>query len=340
MHNARTQVAQVTPESQDLCMPYPRSQLPQLPPTFTTRDAIAAGATIDALRHPSFRVPFPGIRATTPEVPAASLRESVLNSARDFAPRLRPGEAVSHTSALLLYACPIRTDRSLHVTALAPLNRSRVRGVRGHRHCSAEPIHIGPVEGIPTVDPLTALAYSSTYLPLRELIVAADHLRRKRGYRGQIPALEAAPILARHAAQFRGAGVRHLRLAVDLSRAGAESRMETLTRLVLVAFGLDTFFDAQVELSDCAGRIGRFDLVSRTPKVIVEYDGDQHRTSKLQHARDLHRLDRARELGYTVIRLVQADIIDRPRETAKRVAAALGVNIRMHELANLLLVRD
>jgi very-short-patch-repair endonuclease len=55
---------------------------------------------------------------------------------------------------------------------------------------------------------------------------------------------------------------------------------------------------------DREGReIGYFDLVWPELRIIVEYDGDQHRTSAYQYDRDIRRFDRASEAGYRVIRV-------------------------------------
>lgn len=193
------------------------------------------------------------------------------------------------------------------------------------------------VRGVPTVDPCTALAHSAAVLPLRELIVAADHLRRPRGYLGSIPPLATAPALMQRAHTFHGTGAQLLRTALDLSAAGAESRMETLTRLLLVACGIDHHFVSQVELSDPDGWIGRFDFVCHARRLIVEYDGEQHRTSHAQYRKDLARLDRLHALGYRIIRLVREDVLDTPHTTGRRIATALGAEIRAHPRTPLLL---
>lgn len=49
--------------------------------------------------------------------------------------------------------------------------------------------------------------------------------------------------------------------------------------------------------------LGRADLVYRTWRVIVEYDGDQHRTDTRQFDRDVRRLERFAAHGWTVVRI-------------------------------------
>lgn len=123
-------------------------------------------------------------------------------------------------------------------------------------------------------------------------------------------------------------GVRRLRTALSFARVGAESRMETLLRLIMAAYGLDVL-ELQVDIHDDAGRrIGRFDMVDRERKLVVEYDGEQHRTDRAQYLKDQRRLERAREAGYRILRLHFEDVLHRPRETARRIAEFLGLPLR------------
>jgi hypothetical protein len=81
-----------------------------------------------------------------------------------------------------------------------------------------------------------------------------------------------------------GAGIRRSRGPGDsagdaLLRPGAESRPETLLRLLLGRAGLPEP-EVNVDIRDDSGRfLGRADLVYPPWRTIVEYDGDQHRTS-------------------------------------------------------------
>jgi very-short-patch-repair endonuclease len=55
-------------------------------------------------------------------------------------------------------------------------------------------------------------------------------------------------------------------------------------------------------------------------KVAVEYDGDQHRTSRRQYVRDLRRLKELERLGWIVIRVIAED---RPENVLRQVREAL-----------------
>jgi very-short-patch-repair endonuclease len=42
-------------------------------------------------------------------------------------------------------------------------------------------------------------------------------------------------------------------------------------------------------------------------KVAVEYDGDQHRSSRAQYVRDIRRLETLERMGWIVVRVVAED---------------------------------
>jgi len=58
------------------------------------------------------------------------------------------------------------------------------------------------------------------------------------------------------------------------------------------------------ELFDDVGRfIARADVLFREWRVIVEYDGEQHRVDDRQYEIDQHRLERLRSAGWTVVQV-------------------------------------
>jgi very-short-patch-repair endonuclease len=69
--------------------------------------------------------------------------------------------------------------------------------------------------------------------------------------------------------------------------------------------------------------IGRFDLVYREWRVIVEYDGDQHRTSSRQYDRDQLRLEAATMAGWIVVRVRSHALFAAPERMVRRVTDAL-----------------
>ena len=99
--------------------------------------------------------------------------------------------------------------------------------------------------------------------------------------------------------------------------------METALRILLLRAGLPEP-ELNQELRDHRRRwIGRFDMVYREARVIVEYDGDHHRTSTIQYERDISRVERAMAARWTVLKVRAQGIYVRPNETVRRVREAL-----------------
>lgn len=55
-------------------------------------------------------------------------------------------------------------------------------------------------------------------------------------------------------------------------------------------------------------------------KVVAEYDGDQHRTSRLQYVKDQRVIPKIERLGWIVIRVIKED---RPDEIVQRAWDAM-----------------
>ncbi len=296
------------------------------------REARAAGMTERVLSHHRFVRPFHGVRDVawlgTPQGRAAGTQpdDALARAATRVRPRIREGEALSHTTALHLWGCPIRTSPAIHLTAPLPHSRSVAHGVVGHTRTTPFPTRAQPGTGAPLIAPWLALCQSGALLPFRELVVAADHLLRDPAARGG-PPLASLARLRRAALTERVRGIAAVRIALRVASVGAESRMESLLRLILVRHSLDHHFVLQQSVHAPGGEwIGRFDLVCAARKLLVEYDGDQHRTSRTQYERDLERLDAAREAGFHVLRFRAKHVLLDPVGTAARVADALGVS--------------
>jgi very-short-patch-repair endonuclease len=66
------------------------------------------------------------------------------------------------------------------------------------------------------------------------------------------------------------------------------------------------------------------DLLYRVAKVVVEYDGDQHRIDRDQWVRDVRRLSELAANGYLVLRFTASDVFGRPEYVAAAVRVALA----------------
>lgn len=284
----------------------PRSLDQHLPPVFKSAEAPLLGVSADMLRHRRFTRQYRGVYTHTPPPPSQFVEEILLHRASTYAPLLRAGEAFSHTTALLLYGCPLRTTAALHVTAQPPHNRVRNKDVLGHR--STLPFKTArPKDGLPCVPVATSLIQSASLLSFQELVVAIDFLVLPRGHPDHKSPIISHEDIEAAVAGRRSPGVGRVRAALRVARVGAESRMESLQHFELARMGLDDL-EMQSHVFDAAGGwIGRFDLVDHARKRILEFDGEQHRTDRQQYLKDERRLGQARDAGYEVLRLHHED---------------------------------
>lgn len=244
--------------------------------------------------------------------------------ARAYAPYLRPGERFSHTTAAALWGVPLpRRSMDLHISTLLPRNRARGGGVVGHR--TNDPAVVRR-HGLPVSTPGALFLELAMHLALDDLVAVGDALVLDPHV---LDPLDLRPWttmddLISSAGSSRAPGCRLARRALMLVRHGAESRPETLLRLLLVRAGLPEP-ELNQEIRDSSGRfIGRGDLVYREARVIVEYDGDQHRTSKIQYEHDITRLERFRDARWAVVQVRERGLFVEPDRTIARVRRALA----------------
>lgn len=266
---------------------------------FRVADAIAAGIGENRLRSADLARPHHGIRVATDLTDGTAL-----GAARAFAPLLRPGDRFSGPTAAALWGAPLPTaPHPLHVTAAPGLTRTRRPGVVGHRGPDGVPLIRF---GLPVSPPALAFLECASVLESADLVAVGDHLVLDPRVLG--PADPERPHIAlgelrAWLSSSTGRGIRTARAAAALVREGVESPRETALRLLVHELGLPEPVCGYL-VRDREGReIGYFDLVWPELRIIVEYDGDQHRTSAYQYDRDIRRFDRASETGYRVIRV-------------------------------------
>lgn len=256
------------------------------------------------LRNQRFARPHHGVRTVihSENDAAHGIADLAKERARGYLPLLRPHEAFSHTTALILMGAPLRVPLDLHVAIPRPHRAARGRNVIGHT--SALPFGVDDrISDFPCVPAELALAQSGGLLSFRELVVAIDHLvcpRPAHGARASFSTLRDIETALR---AYSGHGIGRARAALSVARVGAESRMESSLHFELARMGIDTL-ELQADVHDNQGRwIGRFDQVDRVKRRILEYDGEQHRTDRNQYLKDIERLERARDAGYRILRL-------------------------------------
>jgi uncharacterized protein DUF559 len=100
-------------------------------------------------------------------------------------------------------------------------------------------------------------------------------------------------------------GVKRLRRALELANPLAESPMETRLRLDLVRAGLPSPC-VQVELHDVNGVfLGRVDMYYPDARLVIEYDGKDHKERLVE---DLRRQNALINAGYHVLRFTAPDL--------------------------------
>jgi hypothetical protein len=127
-------------------------------------------------------------------------------------------------------------------------------------------------------------------------------------------------VIARHP---RVRGLAQLRRTLRLVDGGAESPYESLTRLLLVRAGFP-LPQTQLPVADRYGFVvGRIDMGWREYLVGVEFDGAQHWTDARQRTRDIDRLAKLQDLGWTIVRVTSGMVHRTPGAVIERVGAAL-----------------
>ncbi len=274
---------------------------------FTRAGALAAGVTPALLEGPEFHRIFHGVYIhRSLEVTPRVLVEAAL--------LVHPPSAyASHLSAARVYRVPVSLSGPEHVTVLRRQDRRRPGLFRHHLPKPGAVVRV--VDGLRVSTPAALFCELVEHLGLVDLVVAGDHLVRWH---------RADPEELIHAAAAAPRSVRALAgRAAGLVRRDVDSPMETRVRLLLVLAGLpEPEVNVKVWWPD--GRVRyRFDLCYRELKVIVEYDGRQHREDLDQWDHDIGRREWMDIEGWTLVPVVARGVYRRPDETLDRVRAAL-----------------
>ncbi len=282
---------------------------------FTVGEARAAGLGSGRLRGRDLARPSRGLRRIR------SLEPTMQSIGRALA---RRGRYLSCTAAAELWGCSLPVDAFGVVHLSSPSRAPRIRGVVGHRRARTDVVVRR--EGVPVTDPESTWLGLARHLPLEELIACGDHLvhvppPQQGATERPFTTVER---LAERMRGYRGPGMLRARAALGQLSTRAESRPETLLRLLLLSAGIADF-EVNPEIYDDEGRwIARCDIAFMERRIAVEYDGDHHRLDRRQYERDQRRLDRLMDAGWRVIRIRSNALFHRPEEVVARVRAALA----------------
>ncbi|WP_434810589.1 hypothetical protein [Microbacterium sp. bgisy189] len=308
-------------------MPARPSELPEhLGESFSCREALDLGVTRDRLRARDLAAPFRGTRLARPIADPVGSRAHVIRLAKAYA-AVMPSEAVfcGRTAAVLMGG-PIRHGTALEVGVFAPHRAPRAAGVAGHQMVPSL-ISAGSFMGLPCASPASTWAMLAESLSTDDLVRLGDHLvviprderaRLRPERRLATPdQLRAAALAPRRRSRGR------LLDALELIRVGAMSPLETDFRLLTTRAGLP-HPTLQLEVRAVNGRlIGVADAAYERYGVLVEVEGDHHRTDRRQWARDIEKHAAYVALGWEVIRLTSAHIRARVPAAPALVRAVL-----------------
>lgn len=221
---------------------------------------------------------------------------------------IRPGERFSHVSAARIWGMPLpsRTDDRVYVVSPPSSDRIRRRGVEHHRRGG----DVATVGGIPVSSPIDAFIELGMLLEHEDLVAVGDWMVLNPRFRrpGDPRPCVTTDSLRSVLESRRSWGVREARRAALRVREGVESRQETRLRLLLEDAGHEPPVCGMLVHDRYGAEIGYFDMVWPEARVIVEYDGDQHRTDTAQYEKDILRFDRATAAGWRVVRVRKAGL--------------------------------
>lgn len=235
-----------------------------------------------------------------------------------------PGMFLCGFTAAALREYPVGTgteldaDMQLEVAAFAPGRAPRGRGIRG-RKVAPHLAEVVDLDGLAVTTPATTWAMLGRDLSVRELIVLADAiLHVPRDSRGELHPERAGATreeMQRAIDAGRRIGIDRLRAALPQARTGSASPLETEYRLDAQFASLPEP-DLDVEIRNTRGRLlGISEIVYPEYRVIVEIEGDHHRTSRAQWNRDLQKYRDYADAGWEVVRITSSDIRKKRRAT-------------------------
>lgn len=321
------------------------SRRPQALPTalgtvFTAEQARAAGVTARRLRAADIEHPHRGLlrrvvedpsvdepdEATEPLARDRRQRTEMLRRARLYRPLMVAHALFAGRTAAGIWGLPVDCSGELEVAALAPHRAPRRRGITG-RQIAPGLVTLREREGLRVASPASTWAMLADDLVTRELIVVGDavvHIPRDEwGRRRPERALATMSHLRAAVAAGPRRHVGRLRDALDFIRTESASPLETEFRLDADEAGLPGHA-LDVEIRDGGGRmLGVTEIAYPEFRVLVEIEGDHHRTSRHQWNRDIEKYAAYVAEGYEVVRLTSTHVREGDRAGVKIVRGVL-----------------
>jgi very-short-patch-repair endonuclease len=231
--------------------------------------------------------------------------------------RVLPPEAVFvGASAAWLHGLAIESNNSVEV-AVPPSSGLRSRVGLVVRRFAIPKAEVVSIRGLRATTLPRTLAELCIGMPPVEALVAIDMALKK----GHVD----SRVLSRYAEKNKGRrGTARLH-SLALLAAPAESPMETRLRWILIQAGLPRP-EVQTKLGDAGRFVGRVDLYYPKARLVLEYDGGNHRERLVDDDRRQNLLANA---GYRLLRFTAADVYQHPDVTVAQVQAALASRTRL-----------
>jgi Protein of unknown function (DUF559) len=258
---------------------------------FTVADARQVGMTWHGLQTRAWR------RISYGQYASAGLRHDVELELRAVADRLPPSAAFSGATAAWILGLDVAPCAPVEMTVERDVPvRGRI-GVR-LRRAALSSCEVVTRNGLRVTTPLRTVRDLGSRKDLVESVVAID-MALHAGL------VELATLVAHVQANGGAKGISRLRKAVSLANSLAESPMEPRLRLAIVSAGLPAP-SVQVELRDTSGLLlGRADLYYPDVRLVIEFDGQNHRDRLVADDRRQNALVNA---GYHLLRFTSADL--------------------------------
>lgn len=236
-----------------------------------------------------------------------------------FALRLHDNVFFSHTTAALLLGAPlpfsIEREATLHVSVAGALPPPHARGIRGH-HLDLIDGDVIQWRGLRITSPARTWCDLAAMLRLEDLVAVGDYFVRRDS-----PLTSREEIGARLGTFVGHRGIRMAREGAPLLADRSESRPESWVRVISIRGGLPQPEINYTLVDSETGQQVRPDFLFRAQRVILEYQGDYHRTRK-QWRKDMTRRTRLEAAGWYVIEL-NWDDLQNPDELVARIRSVL-----------------
>ncbi|HVH62182.1 MAG TPA: DUF559 domain-containing protein [Candidatus Dormibacteraeota bacterium] len=258
---------------------------------FFVADARRIGVTWEDLQSRSWK------RLSRGQYVSTNLVHDARLTLRAVARRMPPGHAFSGPTAAWIWGLDLEPCNPVEVTIGRDVPVRARAGVR-LRRASLPESDVVTIRDFRTTCALRTVTDLGSRPSFLESVVALDMALRA----GLVGRSQLIDYVDTHAG---AKGIKRLRRAVAHADARSESPMETRLRIALVTGRLPSPL-VQVELHDSSGRfLGRADLYYPDRRLLIEYDGENHRDRLVS---DMRRQNALVNAGYQLLRFTASDL--------------------------------